>query len=287
MVPASVGVAAFQLNVVITYGFAFFVDPQIIAAFDYAVRLMELPQGVFGISMATYLLPTLSGLAVDKKYPEFRSTLTKALEHLLFVNLLAAVLLAVLAVPIIRLLFERGRFDAFATGSSALALGFLAPGLIAYASVNVLARAFYALGDTNTPMRISVTCLAINLLLSLTFIFPLQQAGLGLANSMTAFLQCGLLIYALRRKLPKTDFADLRGQLPRLMLCMAVAGGVAYGLLRLWDARLGHAGWWLKVGEVFVPMTAATLVYGVMAWSVRIPSALEMTRLVLPGRPRP
>src|SRR5205823_1142875 len=74
MVPATIGVAAFQLNVVLSDGIAFFVNPQIVASFDYAVRLMELPQGMFGISLATYLLPTLSGLAAEKNYPEFRST---------------------------------------------------------------------------------------------------------------------------------------------------------------------------------------------------------------------
>jgi hypothetical protein len=95
--------------------------------------------------MATYLLPTLSGLAVDKKYPEFRATLNKGMEHLLFLNLLAGVLLAVLAAPIIRLLFEHRMFSAGDTQDTAQALTLLAPGLIAYSLVNVMARAFYAL----------------------------------------------------------------------------------------------------------------------------------------------
>src|SRR6266516_1114286 len=68
MIPGALGVAAFQINVLVTYGIAFWIDPQIVASFDYAVRLMELPQGVFGISLATYLLPTLSGLAAEKNY---------------------------------------------------------------------------------------------------------------------------------------------------------------------------------------------------------------------------
>src|SRR5580658_1808806 len=75
MIPGTIGVAAFQLNVTVVLAVAFWVNPQIVASFNYAVRLMELPQGMFGISLATYLLPTLSGLAAEKKYPEFRSTL--------------------------------------------------------------------------------------------------------------------------------------------------------------------------------------------------------------------
>src|SRR5581483_7734305 len=110
MIPGTIGVAAFQLNVVMTQGVAFWVDPSINAYFNYAIRLMELPQGVFGISLATYLLPTLSGLAAEKKYGEFRGTLNQGIGHLIFVNLPASVLLFILAGPIIRLLFQRGHF---------------------------------------------------------------------------------------------------------------------------------------------------------------------------------
>src|SRR6185312_13958207 len=105
-IPGAMGVAAFQINVLMTNGIAFWVDPQIVASFDYAIRLLELPQGVFGISLATYLLPTLSGLAAEKNYESFRSTLRQGLGYLLTVNLLASVLLLVLAQPMIRLLFE-------------------------------------------------------------------------------------------------------------------------------------------------------------------------------------
>ena len=102
MVPGAVGVAAFQINVLVTQGFAFAVDGSVVASFNYAVRLMELPQGVFGISLATYLLPTLSGLAAEKKYPEYRATLRQGVGWLVFVNLLASVLLLTLAEPMVR-----------------------------------------------------------------------------------------------------------------------------------------------------------------------------------------
>src|SRR5205814_6910225 len=105
MLPGSIGVAAFQINVLLTYWFSFWFDPTIVATFNYAVRLMELPQGMFGISLATYLLPTLSGLASQKKYPEFRETLSQGLGHLAFANLLAAAISLTLAEPIVRLLF--------------------------------------------------------------------------------------------------------------------------------------------------------------------------------------
>ena len=213
MIPGTLGVAAFQINVLLTQSLAFWVDTPdapIIAPFNYAVRLMELPQGVFGVSLATYLLPTLAGLAAEKKYPDFRATLEQGLGHLIFVNALASVLLVVLAEPMVRLLFERGEFTSLSTSRAALALACLAPGLVAFSLVNVLARAFYALGDTRTPMRISLACLALNLVFALWLITSLRQGGLGIANTLSACLNVGLLLHALRRKLHTLDLAKLR-----------------------------------------------------------------------------
>src|SRR6266542_6147364 len=138
MVPGAIGVAAFQINVLVTQGMAFCVEPGVLSSFAYAVRLMELPQGVFGISLATYLLPTLSGLAAEKNYGEFRATLQQGLSYLVFANLIASVMLVLLAQPIIRLIFEHGRFDAGSTQRAAFALACLAPGLVAFSMVNVL-----------------------------------------------------------------------------------------------------------------------------------------------------
>jgi putative peptidoglycan lipid II flippase len=147
MVPGSIGVAAFQINVVMTQGFSYWFDDTIISTFNYAVRLMELPQGMFGISLATYLLPTLSGLAAEKKFPEFRHTLGQGLSYLSFANLMATAVAIGLAEPIVRLLFEHGKFGPEGTHRVALALVCLMPGLLFFSMNNILARAFYALND--------------------------------------------------------------------------------------------------------------------------------------------
>lgn len=267
MIPGAIGVAAFHLNVLLTQGLSFWVGEGIVSSYGYAVRLMELPQGVFGISMATYLLPTLSGFVAEKKYDEFRATLAQGLGYLVFMNLLASVLLLVLAEPIIRLLFERGAFDAADTGRSTLALACLAPSLVAYSSVNVLARAFYALGDTQTPMRISVFCLAANLVFVAVLVWPLQQGGLGVANSLSAFINVTLLLYALRRKLARLEFATLRRHLFTLLGAALAAGLVAWGAWRGWSHWVGCATLLQRIGEVFVPMALATGTYfGLTLW---------------------
>jgi len=280
MVPAAVGVAAFQINVLLTQGLAFWVHAPIVASFQYAVRLMEFPQGLFGISLATYLLPTLSGLAVEKKYPEFRATLRQGLDYLIFVNLLASVLLLVLAEPIVRLLFERGKFTAESTLHVARAVACLAPGLIAFSAVNILARAFYALGDMQTPMRISIVCLAINLVLAFFMIVPYAAAGLGIANTLSATLNVGLLLYALRRKLARLELGALVPSLFYLLGAAVCAGAVAWSSGYFWNLKVGHATLWQKLGEVFVPILIASILYlGLSIW-LKVPAVGDLVRLL-------
>jgi putative peptidoglycan lipid II flippase len=242
---------------------------------------MELPQGMFGVSLATFLLPTLAGLAADKNYPEFRATLRHGLSIVIFLNLIAGVLLVTLAEPIVRLLFERGAFTGVSTIRVAYALTCLAPGLVMFSTVNILARAFYALGDTRTPMKISLVCLTINFAATCALLKPLHEGGPGVVNTLTSGLNVWLLLFALRKKLGKLDLESLRKDLTPLALMTIFAGLVAWESWRLWENSLGHTNLALKIGAVFVPAGIAGLVYWLIALACKIPAAKEMTDLVL------
>jgi len=281
MLPGSIGVAAFQINVLVTQVFSYWVDETIVSTFNYAVRLMELPQGVFGISLATFLLPTLSGLAAEKKYPEFRSTLRQGLDHLAFANLFAAAMSLALAEPIVRMLFERGAFHASATPRVALALACLAPGLLMFSTNNILARAFYALNDIKTPMQISVFCLVLNLGLSIWLVQDFREAGLAIANTLTAGCNTGLLLYTLKRKLKTLDMEGSRRPLAMMLGAASLAAVCAFLLFRIWDARYGHAGIGPRIGAVFAPATAAALVYWGLTYAANNPVAREITALLI------
>ncbi len=282
MIPATIGVAAFQINVLLTDAIAFFVDPQIVASFDYAVRLMEFPQGIFGISLATYLLTALSGLAAEKNYAGFRTELRNGMGYLFYVNLIASVLLVVLAEPIVRLLFERREFTNDATQRAAFALACLSPGLVAFSLVNILARAFYALGDTQTPMRISVLCLSVNLLLGvmLLIVFPLKQGGLGIANSLSGTLNAALLLFALRKKLARLELSALRVPLLNMLGAVLLAGATAWFARRFWETNVGHADLLTRLGAVFVPMTLAGLVYLALTLLLKVGPAKDIIGII-------
>lgn len=279
MIPGTIGVAAFQINVLLTQLVAFNVDPIINASFDYAVRLMEFPQGIFGLSLATYLLPTLSGLAAEKNYPEFRSTLRRGMEHLLFVNLLASALLLALAEPMVRLILERGAFTEMSTRRVSFALSCLAPGLVFFSMVNIMARAFYALGDTQTPMRIGAFSLMMNLLFAWWLIVPFRQGGMGMANTLSSMLNVGLLLYAMKRKMPSFEVRESMMSAFSVLSCAALAGLVAVGARLAWTQWIGHATLATRMGEVFLPILAATAVYLGLSWWLGIGSAREMIRL--------
>jgi putative peptidoglycan lipid II flippase len=243
---------------------------------------MELPQGMFGISLATYLLTALSSLAIEKKYPEFRATLRQGVGSLLFVNLIAAVLLVVLAEPIVRLLFEHGdKFTAASTARAAFALVCLAPGLVAFSTVNVLARAFYALGDTKTPMKISVACLVLNLALAGALVVPLRQGGLGIANTVTSICNVWLLSFALRKKLGTLEMEPVRKTFLPLAFAGIVAGAIAWFGWQFWENSIGHATIALKIGAVFVPAILAGTIYGILALAFKIPASKEMLEFAL------
>jgi putative peptidoglycan lipid II flippase len=282
MVPGTIGVAAFQINVALVQLVALFVGTGIVSSFNGAVRLMELPQGMFGISLATFLLPTLSGLAADKNYPEFRSTLRHGLASLMFLNLLASVLLVVLAEPIVRLLFEHGeKFTAGSTARVSFALVCLAPGLVAFSTANILARAFYALGDTRTPMKISLVCLTINFIAACLLMGPLREGGPGIANTFTSAINVGLLLFALRKKLGKLEMQALRHSLRILLAATLLAGVIAWGGWQWWEKSLGHASLALEIGAVFVPAGIAGGIYWLLALACKIPAAKEMTEFAL------
>ena len=156
----------------------------------------------------------------------------------------------------------------------------LAPGLIAFSFVNIFGRAFYALGDTATPMRISVFCLILNALLTVPLVWMFKQAGMGIANSTTGFINVGLLTFALRKKLARLEMAELRRHAIAFAASALTAAAVAWTAQWFWDYHHGHATFWQRLVHVFAPMLLATAAYFGVAFAFRIPYAHDFLKLV-------
>lgn len=206
MGPRVFGVGITQINLVVDSQFATSLRPGSASFLYYANRVTELTLGIFGISLSTVLLSSLSRAAAEGDRDRVLQTLATAIRLLLFVTIPATIGLVVLRAPIIHVLFERGRFDATATSLTASALAAYSIGLLPYAAINVLAAAFYAHRDTRTPVKIGVLTFVLHLGLNFLLRAPLQHNGIALSTSLSAFADAAMLALLLRRRVG--DFLD-------------------------------------------------------------------------------
>ena len=201
MLPRMFGVAVIQLNFLVETSLASLLPGGAVSALNYAWRVMLLPQGVVAQSVATAAFPTFADQYARGQIQQLRSALAATVRSILFIAIPAAVGLWVLREPIIQLLFQRGEFTETSTELVAAALGAFALGLIGHSGVEILARAFYALHDTRTPVILGVIALLINLIMSLSLINVLGVTGLALSNTTAATLELILLIVLIRQRL--------------------------------------------------------------------------------------
>lgn len=205
LLPRVIGQAAFQINfIVITY-FASQVGDDRIAALNYAWQLMMLPHGVLALSVSTVIFPSMARLFEEGRITELRSTFAGAVRPLLFLTLPAAVGLFAFRTAVVQTLFQYGAFSARSTALVADPLAYLALGLIFYAAVEVLTRAFYAMHDSRTPVIAGLVIIGINIGLSWFLVAPLGHAGLALSLALTTAIEALILTVALMRRLGGVD----------------------------------------------------------------------------------
>ncbi|MFL6538661.1 MAG: murein biosynthesis integral membrane protein MurJ [Chthoniobacterales bacterium] len=201
MAPAVIAASAVQVNVLVNSAFAAQLGDGPVSWLNIAFRLMQLPLGLFGVAVATVTLPLVSRSAALGHTDEFRGALAHSLRLVMLLTIPSALGLIILAEPIISLIYQHGRFTAEATARTAEALRFYAIGLVGYASVKVLAPAFYAIDRRNLPMFVSIFSIALNFCLNwvLTLHLGLAHRGLALSTSVVAVTNFLLLYIMMRR----------------------------------------------------------------------------------------
>jgi putative peptidoglycan lipid II flippase len=245
MGPAVVGAAAVQLNVFVNSNFASGLGDRPISWLNYAFRLMQFPIGVFGVAVTTAALPALSRALAADDQPLFGQTLTRALELVWMLTLPAAVVLVGLGEPIIRLIYQHGRFSAVDTQATARALQAYALGLPAYAAIKLVQPAFVAQGDARTPMRISLGAVGLNLICNFVLVQHLHagHVGLSLSTSLMALVNALLLLLCLERRRPTLQRRRLLAEMGRVGAAATALGGVIFAGLPFLQARLAGHGW--------------------------------------------
>lgn len=269
LVPRALGSAIYQINV--------FVD-SILASFEkivgvggqsalyYSNRLFQLPLAVFGIALAQAVLPTFSTQIVRRDIGAFKDTLAVTLRSLVVLALPASVGLLVLSRPMVRIIFEHGRFDAYSTAITSNALFFYALGLLSCCFIKILVNAFYAMQDTRTPVKTMALSVAVNVVLSLCFMRRLGVGGLALASSLSASLNMALLFRALRKRMGPLGGRETARCFARALFCSLLMGGAALVYDRAVLEPHAAAGRITQMALLFAGIAAAAGVYLVSAW---------------------
>lgn len=279
MGPATLGLAAVQVNVFVNTVLATG-EAGAVSWLQYAFRLMYLPIGIFGVSIATASLPEISRQANAKDLPAVRGSVSRGLRMMLMLNVPAMIGLIVLAEPIVAMIYERRMFSPTDTVNTAAALMFYAPGLLGYSAVKIASPTFYSLRDSRTPVIVSVLSVVANLAMNLALVRVLGYRGLALGTGIAAVLNAVVLLWLLRRRLGGLDDRRLFVSLFKITVA-SLAMGVAAQLTLGWLTTMTPAGGELaKIARVGGSIAVALLVLGGSARLLRIHEFTEATARV-------
>jgi putative peptidoglycan lipid II flippase len=270
MVPGTLGLAAVQINVLVNTYLATSQPEGAVSWLNYAFRLMYLPIGLFGVSIATAALPDISRQAVTDDLAAIRRTVSSGLRLMLMLNVPATVGLMVLAEPIVSLLLERGQFRPFDSLQTATALMFYAPGLLGYSAVKIASPTFYSLRDSRTPVIVSMVSVAANLTMNLSLVRVMGFRGLALGTSLAAMINAGALLWLLSRRLRGLERGRIAIAFAKIAIASLVMGAAVHcasaWMQTVFPGRELHS----KLLQVFGAISIGVLVLALMAKILRI-----------------
>jgi putative peptidoglycan lipid II flippase len=249
MGPAILGNAAVQMNIMVNTNFASqIMDPVRgpdgpVSWLGYAFRFMQLPLALFGVAIASATLPMISRSAASGDIEEFRGTLSRSLGMIFLLTVPSSVGLAVLGQPMIAAIYQGGKFQAYDTQQTGLALSCYAVGLAGYSAIKVLAPAFYALGDSRTPMVVSLLSIGTNLVVVIVLLrfTELGHAGLALSTSAVASLGFFILLWRIRKRTAGIFGRNLLVSAGKVVLASAAMGGTVYVFSAQMEAIFGFS----------------------------------------------
>jgi len=261
MAPAAFGVSVSQVSLLLNQIFASFLPTGSVSWLYYADRLMELPAGVLGVAVGTILLPSLSKYHAAANTTEYSKLLDWGLRITVLLAVPSAVALAVLALPLIAMLFHYGRFSAEDAWMTRQALVAYSLGLVGMILVKILAPGFYARQNVATPVKIGILTLVATQLMNLFLVGPLRHAGLALAIGLGACLNALLLYFMLKRAriyLPQPGWP---------VFILKILASVAFMAIVLFTT-MGEARWWLQAGwQLKVPAILGLVLLGTAAYA--------------------
>ncbi|OGW80721.1 MAG: murein biosynthesis integral membrane protein MurJ [Omnitrophica bacterium RIFCSPHIGHO2_02_FULL_51_18] len=273
LLPRVFGSALYQINVFVDSVLASFetiIGPGGQSALYYSNRLFQLPLAIFGYSIAQAALPTFSSQMVLKDLEGFKSTFSAAVRSLALVVLPASAGLITLCGPIVRIIFEHGRFNAYSTQITQSALYFYAFGLLSCCLIKLLVNAFYAMQDTRTPVKTMLMAVVLNVILSLLMMRPLKIGGLALASTLSATVNVVMLYVFLRKRVGAIDERRILKSIFKISTAAAVMGFFSFSFNHwVLEAHRG-APTTLQAFYLFLGISLSVLVYLGSVWVLKV-----------------
>lgn len=279
MLPATFGVGVYYLNITVGAILASLLPQGSVSYLNYAQRMFEFPQGIFTVSVAQAVLPSMSRQAAEGDMAGMKESLAFGLRLTLFITIPAMAGLIVCTTPIFSLLFMGGKFDYAMATNSARALFYYSLGLSFVAMTRVLVPAFYALKDTKTPVWTAFVAFLLNVAFSLLLMGPLLHGGLALASTLSALVNMLLLLWFLRRKIGLLGGRKIVVSGIKAMLASLPMAGVVFYLCRLADwSQHGHK--LMKLSVLGSAIAVGLLMYAGAARLLRSDEVLELSAII-------
>lgn len=279
MIPGILGVAIYQINVVVTRLFASLLQEGSVSWLYYGQRLFEFPQGIFVVSLAQAVLPSMSRQLAGHDQPGFRESLRFALALILLVTLPAAIGLAFCAEAIYSLFFLGGAFTANDVAQSAAALAWYAPGLVFVGISRVAAPTFYALQDTRTPVWVSFWTLMVSVACSVLLMGPMQHRGLALALTLSSIFNALALLWLLNRRIGGIDLYGMLGFVGRLIPGLLAMAAVVFGVLGWADWQVKGI-FWQRFAVLASAVGGGAAAFAVGCWLCRVTEVKQLWDLL-------
>lgn len=261
MIPATVGLSAVQINIFINTNFAASCAEGSVSWLYYAFRLVQLPIGIFGVTLSIAIMPLLAKQAAEKNIEEMKKTMVSSLTMVFALTLPATAGLIILAEPIIRIIFERGAFTSADTLATGQTLALYAIGLFAYSANKILVPAFYALDKTKYPVIASFLAILVNIIIINLTIDRFQHLAIAFSTSCTMLFNFLFLMFVLYRNVNGYSISYLASSLAKILL-----GTVALSSLLLLSTH--YFSTWLQgsliqqICSLGLLITTATVLYG-------------------------
>jgi len=287
LLPTLVGQAVGQVNLLVDSIFADSLGPEKVSSLYYANRLLQLPLGVFGVAISTVALATMSTYAARGETGKLVETLRRGLRMVCFFTFPAAIGLAVLREPVIRLLFQHGaHFDEAATAEASYALLFYLIGMASFAAVKTIVSAFYSMKETRVPVLCASISMVANVGLNVIFIRSLGIGGLALATTISFTLNLVLLVTMLRRRLGMLGLAQVARAASGIGISAALMGLAVWSVLRWTTTVTSSAAISGRLVQVAAPIAVGVIVYFALCRLFRVTELGEFLA-GFPGSKRP